>query len=73
MGKTNIEAIRIGDLYLKRIIHINSEFPGYNDNDNMEIGIWDGDSTEINLKDLREIRTFINETIMKMTFKTTTK
>lgn len=41
--------------------------------DFVRIGIYDSDYEYLNLEELRNLRNFLNQTIMKMTFKTTTK
>jgi len=49
------------------------EPPGSPIKDFVQVGIWDNNYEYLNLEELREFRKFLNETIMKMTFKTTTK
>ena len=39
--------------------------------DFVQIGIWDNNYEYLNLEELKQFRTFLNETIIKMTFKNT--
>jgi len=69
--KSEDNSIRIGELYMRRCIRPKQRKSEFQSNlkDEVYIGIWNGDSTELNLDELNELRMFLNETVMKMTFK----
>lgn len=61
--------LKIRSLFFNRLI----EPPDSPVDDFLQVGIIDNNYEYLDLEELRELRKFINETIMKMTFKTTTK
>lgn len=63
------DKIKIRSFFMRRLIEP-AESPI---KDFAQVGIWDMNYEYLNLEELREFRRFLNETIMKMTFKTTTK
>jgi len=65
----NPNRIKIRSFFMTRLI----EPEGSPIKDFVQVGIWDNNYEYLNLEELREFRKFLNETIMKMTFKTTTK
>jgi len=67
--KENPDRIKIRSFFMTRLI----EPEGSPIKDFVQIGIWDNNYEYLNLEELKEFRKFLNETIMKMTFKTTTK
>lgn len=61
--------LKIRSLFFNRLI----EPPDSPVDDFLQVGIIDNNYEYLDLEELRELRKFINETIMKMTFKTTIK
>lgn len=59
--------LKIRSLFFNRLI----EPPDSPVDDFLQVGIIDNDYEYLDLEELRGLRKFINETIMKMTFKTT--
>ena len=57
--------IRVGDLYIRKYDPTKES--------KILIGIWDGSCTNLNLEHLKELRKVVNQLILDMTFKTTTK
>lgn len=63
------DQLRLRSFYFSRII---KDEPTYH-NDFAQVGIWDNNYEYLNLEELKILRKFLNETIIKMTFKTITK
>ena len=66
----NSESHKIGDIYISRVIKKPSNRFDCNDKDEFEIGIWNGDCAQVTLDELKQLRKFINDTIIKVTYKT---
>lgn len=67
MTKQSENQIKLRSFYATRMITSNPT-PLH---DFVQIGIWDSDYEYLDLEELKKLRSFLNETIMKMTFKTT--
>lgn len=65
VGKTT----KVGDLFFSPYI---SKIPE-NHLDYIEVGIWDAGSTILSVEELKELRAVVNELLIKLMFKTTTK
>ena len=59
------ERLRLRSFYIARVINKNAF------NDFVQVGIWDNNYEYLDLEELKQLRKFINETIIKMTFKNT--
>ena len=59
------ERLRLRSFYITRVINKNAF------NNFVQVGIWDNNYEYLDLEELKQLRKFINETIIKMTFKNT--